>query len=401
MKNLPYLAAVLPKKSYMNKHSKIILLLCAILPLLGLTGCRCSIFEGGRRPEVLPDPACGVIDYDCDCEVWSDSCPETTNARPNTEANDEHERYRFARGDVLEVSLMGEEEDIVDNAVVAPDGNLYYAFLEGVAATGRTTKDVEDEMQDKMKKFYLNPSVTIVPQVATMQMFKIFGRVRRPGIYPMNSEIHLREAIAIAGDLMTEYYEDKGSNSDLYPLADLQRSYLLRDGHKVDVDFTRLLYDPSYKDNILVRAGDFIYIAPAETSQVYILGAVRAPGRVIWKRDLTFMNLMSTAGGWGYGSPLGANLKSVLLIRGPLCNPCAMCIDVTRILDGSARDFLLQPGDILYVHNQTLRFGRYLLRVAINSFLQSFATGAGSYYAIQWMPFSSSSAGDPALVEVP
>jgi polysaccharide export outer membrane protein len=302
---------------------------------------------------------------------------------------------------VLEVSLIGDQEDIVDQTVVAPDGNIYYAFLDSIPAANLTVNELADDIQERMKKYYLNPIVTVSALEANMQVFKILGRIRRPGVYPMKSETRLREAIGIAGDLMTEHYEDRGTEGDIYPLADLTRSYLLHNGEKVDVDFERLIHDPSYENNVLVKSGDFIYIAPADTTQVYILGAVRVPGRVIWRKDLSFMDLMSTSGGWGYGSPFGANIKSVLLVRGPLDNPCAMCIDVTRIIDGTARDFLLQPGDIVYVHDHTMRFGRALVRIAINSFIQSFATGAGSYYARQWMPFGDVPIGDPFIDGVP
>lgn len=340
--------------------------------------------DAGRRPQVLPDRHYGVVAYDLDSKIddldLQDDLEDHIES-PNSKEAEVPKEYRFAIGDILAITLLDEGEEFSENSIVAPDGNIYYAFLDGIPVMGRSLQEVTVEIQNQLGKFFLHPIVTVAPTISNAQVFKILGRVRRPGVYPLNIKMTVREAIALAGDLQTESYKDKDSDSDLIPLVDFNQSYLLRNGEKVKIDFDKLIHTPSYKDDILVQADDFIYLAPSEATNIYIVGAVAAPRRLTWRRDFTLMEALSTAGGWNYGSPLGANLQSILLVRGPLESPCAMCIDLTRILNGTARDFLLQPGDIIYVHNKTMRFGRYLVRVAIDSFLQSFGVGAGSYYA--------------------
>ena len=49
-----------------------------------------------------------------------------------------NKEYRLASGDVLEISVFGDEETTVENVTVAPDGRIYYTFLDGIVADGRT-----------------------------------------------------------------------------------------------------------------------------------------------------------------------------------------------------------------------------------------------------------------------
>jgi len=365
--------------------NKVLLSLCLLLALL-LTGCCNTPFCKGRRPQVIATWDNSIIDYDFDCfhEVNDEN-----DCQDNHEANagKEHDsQYRLAIGDLLEISILGEEETFVENAVVAPDGKIYYAFLDGVPAIGRTVPEVAEEMQDKLKKLFINPLVTINSTLSTTYNYKILGRVNKPGVYPINGELHLREAIGEAGGIVKRIQTDERDEEDLYSTVNLGDSYIVRDGKKLEVDFYSLIHNPSRQADILIKPGDFIYLAPNEINDVYVLGAVATSRRVSWYQGLTLMGAISDASGWRYGSPWSADLHSILIVRGNLECPCAMQVDVTLILSGMARDVILQPGDIIYVHNKTLRFGRALVLIAINSFIQSFATAGASYYGFRWFP---------------
>lgn len=353
--------------------------------ILVLSACRCrSPLDAERRPQVMRTWGPCVLDYDFGFYEDDDSCCMCQESNEGEESlvepsDDNVQPYRFSHGDVLEISLLGEDDSSIANATVAPDGKLYYTFLEGIDALGRTIDDVASEMETKLLKLFNNPVITINPQVSNAQVFKVLGRVFRPGVYPLYSPLTLREAVAVAGGMQKESYKD--IRGDLEPIADLSNSFIIRDGKRLNIDFQKVFFAPDQAEDILVHADDYIYIAPAETKDVYVLGAVQFPRRVIWRRDLTLMGALAYSGGWLRDSPYGADVHSVLIVRGPLERPYAMRVDISMILNGMAKDIQLYNGDIIYVHNKTLRFGRYLVTLAINNFVQSFATGAGSYYA--------------------
>ena len=327
----------------------------------------------------------------------NDSDKNSAYGRPNSQ-KEEVKPYKLSVGDLLDISVLGEDETFVESAVVAPDGKLYYAFLNGIPAEGRTIDEVTKDIADKLGNIFVNPIVTMSSKTSTSNTFKILGRVFFPGVYPLTGSVHLREAIGMAGGLLTESYDEKTSDSDLNQLANLRESFLLRDGKKVPVDFEALLFDPTNQQDVLLKAGDYVYIAPAQTEDIYVMGAVRGPQRIGYVRGMTLTNALSVSGGWNFGTPWGADIHRVLIIRGPLECPCAFEVDLTMILSGEARDVLLQPCDIVYMHNKKMRFGRLLVRIAIDSFLQSFVTAAAGHYGgVHW--FSNTENFDNVIVD--
>lgn len=69
---------------------------------------------------------------------------------------------KLAAGDVLNVSVMGEEE-LEGSAAIAPDGRLYYAFLEGIAASGKSVAEVKRDLESALSRYLIHPQVAITP----------------------------------------------------------------------------------------------------------------------------------------------------------------------------------------------------------------------------------------------
>ena len=381
-----------------------------------LTSCNCCSFKipippclcfNGRRPQVMAHAEECVIDYNegeegaaetgcviesegsslCDEGGCGGSDVEVTRITP--EMLDPHlqsvESYRLSIGDHVEISVFGDEDTIAGQVVVAPDGKIYYTFLEGIPAAGRTIPDLSEEIASKIRHLFLNPIVTIIPLTSVNNVVKIFGRVQFPGVYKITSQMRLLDALGDAGGFATESFRDKDKDAELFSLTNLHASFVIRDKKKIRVDFERL-FAGDESQNIYLKAEDYIYIAPNDHAEVYILGNVRSSRALSFTRGMTLMHVMTSAGGWNSGSPYASDINRVLVLRGNLECPCVAMIDLTLILQGKARDLYLQPGDIIFVPNKEMRFGRELVRVAVFNFIESFATGVASYYADMAFP---------------
>lgn len=404
--------------SYLRKVSSKFFTLAILFLMLEISSSCNRIFEGCtcptlRRPPVMTGFADNVIDYNAALEGGVlEACSEDEEEC----ADEKSELYRkisltpddfnpwkpletdlnLSVGDVLKVGIFGDEDTFFNQVIVAPDGRLYYTFIDGIPAAGRKINEVADEMQDRLKEYFLDPIVTITPIFAAEQSYRIFGRVRQPGVFPLVSPLHLREAIGEAGGLLQEdFNSNRRSNEQLEELVDLKESFLVRKGKKLDIDFLSLMREPTSKQDIFIKPGDYIYIASHNPQQVYVLGAVRGPQRLEYQRGMTLMEALADSGGWTWGEPYSSDISRVMVIRGDLHCPVVLEADVTLILHGEARDIALAPGDIIYVMNKTMRFGRALVRIAISTFIQSFATAAGSYYAqFEWLKIGFPEASD-------
>ena len=74
----------------------------------------------------------------------------------------------------------------------------------------------------------------------------------------------------------------EGCKPDVYggtlELADLERSFLVRNGQRVPVDFERLFERGDLSQNIPLQPDDYLYFALASANEIYVLGEVMMPG---------------------------------------------------------------------------------------------------------------------------
>src|SRR5439155_22665780 len=127
--------------------------------------------------------------------------------------------------------------------------------------------------------------------------------------------------------------------------GDLQRSFVLRQGRWLPVDFRRLLKEGDMTQNIYLQPDDFVYVPSATAPEVYVLGAVAQPRGVAFGDQLTLVSAIAGAG----GTIKYACLSHVAIVSGSLSEPQITIVDYKDIVKGIAADVPLQPQDIVYV----------------------------------------------------
>ena len=66
-------------------------------------------------------------------------------------------------------------------------------------AAGRTVTDVRAEIESRLQKFIAEPVVTVtVTEVGGNRVF-VIGQVTRPGVFIMNPELNVLQALSLAG----------------------------------------------------------------------------------------------------------------------------------------------------------------------------------------------------------
>lgn len=404
-------------------------LLLAISTLFTLSGCQCLCEKlwikwpccvDGRRPPVIVTEYDDIIDFD-ECDPGCDKeLVERRKRHLPKEYFDPYQEhygeYRIVKGDQLEISVIGDQDTLEKTVIVAPDGKIYYLFLDGIQAEERTLSEVRAEMEKKLAEYFSNPVVAIIPKQTANQTYVILGRVNKPGVYPLSYPVRIRDAIGQAGGVYVEQYNvlsiSGGRGGGLYgggfgrfggfgggfgnyqaytstqrQFSNLNEAFLVRKGEKIDIDFEKLVYRGSDDENIFLRAGDYLYIGSGQAAKVYILGSIFSPQALPYVDHLTLIGALTAAGGWpSKGGPYAPDLHHLLILRGSLDCPRAICVDVWKILEGSARDIFLCPGDIVYVQNKPFRFGRELISLAIDAYFASFAAAFADDTASRWFP---------------
>ncbi len=106
--------------------------------------------------------------------------------------------YIIGKGDVLEISVW-REPMLSGETIVRNDGMISLALVGDVKAAGRTTMDVKEEIQSRLKQFLGEPVVTVMLKSAASQKFYVIGEVRAPGEYDLIKDMTVVQGIARAG----------------------------------------------------------------------------------------------------------------------------------------------------------------------------------------------------------
>src|SRR4051812_36258889 len=109
--------------------------------------------------------------------------PTTANVSPQSSIvpNDE---YVIGSEDVIEVSVWREPE-LTMKAVVRPDGKIGIRLLNDVQASGLTTKQLQDRLQEEFARYVTEPVVSVIVTEVRSQTVHIIGSMGRAGVYPL------------------------------------------------------------------------------------------------------------------------------------------------------------------------------------------------------------------------
>jgi protein involved in polysaccharide export with SLBB domain len=280
------------------------------------------------------------------------------------------EPFRLGPGDVIEAETIGESTGR-STMTVGPDGKIYYSLLAGISVWNLTLAETRTLLQREMAKFTrATPELVINLRTVGSKRIWVLGAVPGAGVFPLATPVTLLEAISLAGGLPT-------TGATIDDGADLQRSFVLRDGRLLPVDFERLFKRGDLSQNIYLQPDDFIYVPPANLPSVYVLGAVGSPNILPFSRDLTLARVIIMAGGTvKYGLT-----DKAIIIRGGLNQPKIAEVNYAAIVQGRAIDVRLEPGDVVYVPFTPFRKLAELVETVLDQTVRTTAANYGIYVA--------------------
>jgi polysaccharide export outer membrane protein len=108
--------------------------------------------------------------------------------------------YVIGADDVLSIVLW-REKDMSAEVVVRPDGKVSLPLLNDIQAAGLTPDQLRAQVEKAATKFIESPNATVIVKTINSRKVHIIGNVNKPGTYPMNGELTVLQAIAVAGGL--------------------------------------------------------------------------------------------------------------------------------------------------------------------------------------------------------
>lgn len=219
---------------------------------------------------------------------------------------------------------------VIDGKVLLPDA-------EEIPVTGLSLQ----EARQAIKCYYTQDSkikdvdVFLDYKKRPLHKVELIGLVSKNTI-PVDGKMRLYDALAQA---------------NIDPSANLFMSYVVRDGEYLPVDINKLVNEGDMSQNIVMKGGDKIYIAPPQEANVMVMGEVGFPTAIpVTKGYISIKEALVKA----HGIPYTGNRKGILVIRGNVLNPKIYLLTWNQIIHLPNDSTLLMPGDTVYVTSTLL-----------------------------------------------
>lgn len=108
------------------------------------------------------------------------------------------EVYTIGVGDVLSIHTWKEPDLSLDVVQVRRDGKITFPLLDDIPASGRTTVELKQTIQERLTRFVDAPMVTVTLINALSQQYYILGEVQEIGEYPLIKNLTVIQAFALA-----------------------------------------------------------------------------------------------------------------------------------------------------------------------------------------------------------
>lgn len=141
------------------------------------------------------------------------ACPQVATARPSVvatgerayevipppDANAPRQSYIIVPGDVLNLQVFQEPELSSPELQVDNVGNIQLPLIGEVPAAGLSATQLAKEVEDRLgRRYVVNPQVVVTIKKAAARFVAVEGQVKQPGVYEIDREYSLLEAIAKA-----------------------------------------------------------------------------------------------------------------------------------------------------------------------------------------------------------
>ncbi len=160
-----------------------------------------------------------------------------------------NETYKLNAGDILEVSVWG-EESLKKEVKVLPDGSITFPLAGRVEVGNATTPEVEKRITEKLKTYLPDPQVTVVISSIDGNRVYVIGKVLKPGPILLGSPLTVMQALSQAGGL------DKFADTD--ELKILRKTGNVQ--NIISVNYDQLIEGKNLESNILLQNGDTILV---------------------------------------------------------------------------------------------------------------------------------------------
>ena len=108
--------------------------------------------------------------------------------------------YSLSPGDLIEVKVF-QEDDLESKLRISDQGTITFPLIGVVRIGGMTAQAASQVIRNALRRYLVNPQVTLIVSEYSKRRFTVLGQVQKPGSYDMpdRDPLTLLQAIGMAG----------------------------------------------------------------------------------------------------------------------------------------------------------------------------------------------------------
>ena len=176
-----------------------------------------------------------------------DTDKSATQSSPKASQNDVE--YKIGPQDLLRIDVWKESE-ISRTVPVRPDGKISLPLLNDIQAAGLTPMQLSGAIAEGLKKYVMNPQVTVSVAEINSRRVYVTGEVTKPGAFALLPDMTVLQALSGSGGF-TQFAKLKG----IYVLR-------IENGKQVKHPFNYkdVVSGKAPEQNILLQPGDVVVV---------------------------------------------------------------------------------------------------------------------------------------------
>lgn len=159
------------------------------------------------------------------------------------------EEYHLYPRDIININVWGIDDLKVEGLEIREDGKIVFPVVGEIQVAGLSSRELMQIIESSLNGYVNNPIVTVnILKYHTTRIY-VMGEVARPGVYDLEKQHHLMDAIAVAGGYTKEAAKKKimiiSQDSVTTPL---------------EVNLLQLLKKGDMTQNVSLKDGDIVYL---------------------------------------------------------------------------------------------------------------------------------------------
>jgi len=268
------------------------------------------------------------------------SAPATPAAAPSPAGDTGRDEYRIGAGDVLDITVIGDQDLSRPSAVVQTNGMVTLPLLGEVAVASLTVSEVKTKLTRLLERDYLvRPQVEVKVREFQSQSVTVLGEVNSPGRKPLRGYTRLLDVLTESGGLTVRASGDVEISRLDGTFPGGAKTLLVRINSGTPTAQDIVSFQIQLRNGDVVRALQKYYVV--------VEGEVARPARYVLEPDLTVTGLVSMAGGFTRWAK--KNELKILRKATPTGEVEVIKVDYNNITKGKKPDVLLEPNDRVVV----------------------------------------------------